>query len=637
MKSYLHWAVVVAVGIVVDVALTASAVPPSSAFQASSSMNVESAASSRTDSNQASPAAPQSISAVFEQNVRLLSQVIPQAFSTNSSCPFSLTNVCANDVWGYVSPSGREYAILGLRSGTGFVDITDPTNPFVIGAIPGANSVWSDMRTLDTYAYSVNESGGGVQIIDLSQIDPPTRSVSLVGAFTASGLSTVHNISINVESRYLYLAGSNLSGGRLVAIDINDPINPIVVGLANDPAYVHDVQVVNYHDGPYAGREIAFCHCGGSGLKIMDVTNKANMFTMSTFTYPNLRYCHQGQLSADRKHLFFNDELDELQAPQVTTTTTRVVNVENLSNPFLVTSFTTGLPTIDHNLFVRGDFVFEANYTSGLRIFNASNLNNIFEAGYYDTYPFNDSMTFNGAWGVFVDFPSGVVVVSDMQSGLFVFDVSGAEASVCSTVAAPQPGQNPVPKLRYLSISPDDPGKVYALRVTMTSLPSEFAGFEGMSYWVDTPVALPDQNNPGQSILRSRLSCEPVYGDWGALGNLEISDRHIVPGGHYEIQAIGQFCHTTDEARYSSVLAAHTTSNWGDVFGAMGAPDGFVNILDVAAVVNILKGLPDSLSIAQADVSPDQTDVVVNVLDVAGIVDALSNNAYPGTGPATCP
>ena len=66
-------------------------------------------------------------------NVTLMSQVTPQQFSTNATCAANATNVCANDVWAYVSPSGREYAILGLRVGTGFVDVTNPWSPVVVG------------------------------------------------------------------------------------------------------------------------------------------------------------------------------------------------------------------------------------------------------------------------------------------------------------------------------------------------------------------------------------------------------------------------------------------------------------------------------------------------------------------------
>ena len=47
----------------------------------------------------------------------------------------------ANDCWGYVSPSGREHAIIGLSSGTGFVDLTVPEDPVILAVLPGPTSV----------------------------------------------------------------------------------------------------------------------------------------------------------------------------------------------------------------------------------------------------------------------------------------------------------------------------------------------------------------------------------------------------------------------------------------------------------------------------------------------------------------
>ena len=45
----------------------------------------------------------------------------------------------AEDCWGYVSDSGREYAIIGLSNGTGFVEITDPDNPVIVSVVLTTN------------------------------------------------------------------------------------------------------------------------------------------------------------------------------------------------------------------------------------------------------------------------------------------------------------------------------------------------------------------------------------------------------------------------------------------------------------------------------------------------------------------
>ena len=75
-----------------------------------------------------------------------------------------------NDCWGYVSPSGREYAIMGLQGGFGFVEITNPTNPVVVATIPGPSSDWHDVKVVGNIAYGVSEGGAGIQVMNMANI-----------------------------------------------------------------------------------------------------------------------------------------------------------------------------------------------------------------------------------------------------------------------------------------------------------------------------------------------------------------------------------------------------------------------------------------------------------------------------------
>ena len=45
---------------------------------------------------------------------------------------FDLGTNAASDIWGYVSPSGREYAVMNITAGTTFIEVTDPANPVVV-------------------------------------------------------------------------------------------------------------------------------------------------------------------------------------------------------------------------------------------------------------------------------------------------------------------------------------------------------------------------------------------------------------------------------------------------------------------------------------------------------------------------
>jgi choice-of-anchor B domain-containing protein len=342
---------------------------------------------------------------------------------------FAGTSGTANDCWGYVSPSGREYAILGLECGFGFVEITNPSSPVILATINGPCSPWHDVKVIGEYAYGVSEGGAGVQVMDLRNID--SGQVTLVRNWQTNGHSNTHNIASNPDTGYIYLCGSNLGNGGLVALNTQpDPTRPALAG-AWSTMYVHDAQVVSYTDGPFAGREIAFCASGFSGgltqtgLRIVDVTDKNNMFTVSTLFYPSAGYSHQVWLTEDKQYLYLNDELDEDNG-LVNVTTTRIIDVSDIANPTFVGTYTSGRPSIDHNLYVHDGFVYQANYRSGLRVFDAAFQTNPVPVAYFDTFPGDDSAAFNGAWSTYPFFPSGTVIISDIERGLFVVAVDAA-------------------------------------------------------------------------------------------------------------------------------------------------------------------------------------------------------------------
>ena len=335
---------------------------------------------------------------------------------------FGESIVSANDCWGYVSGSGREYALIGLSHGTGFAEITDPDDVKVIDVVTGPVSGWRDIKVYGDYAYVVSEGGGGVQIIDLSQIDAGT--VSLVRSFSSPGVVQTHNVAINETSGFLYRCGGAANGLRIY--DLSDPVEPAYVGSWSD-RYVHDAQAVTYQEGPYAGREIAFCAAGldfgetNTGLSIVDVTDKQNIVTLAHYEYPGSSYAHQGWLSPDRHYFYLNDESDEFE--RQIPSTTHVIDVSNLTEPVEAVTFTNGSMAVDHNLYTRDNLIFEANYRNGLRVFDASNPLAPVEIGFYDTYPEDDEARFNGLWSNYPFFPSGIVIGSDIEKGLFVWRI----------------------------------------------------------------------------------------------------------------------------------------------------------------------------------------------------------------------
>ena len=347
----------------------------------------------------------------FASNGILLLSQVPLA-------DFGSQHTSGNDCWGYISPSGRQYALMGLRAGTGFVDLADPGNPQIITTISGPSSLWRDVKVYQDYAYSVSEGGSGIQVFDLSGID--LGNVSLVNTVTGPGTTESHNVAIDEQSGFLYRLGGGPTGANLGlrAFDLSNPAAPVFVGEWHQ-AYIHDAQFVTYTSGPFAGRQIAFACTDGAvtpGLDIIDVTDKSNIFRVTRRVYGNPAFSHQLWLSPDLQYAYLNDELDENGAFP---STTYIFDVSDINNPVEITpAFTNGNQAITHNLYTRGNYIYQANYTSGLRIYDATNPTNLNEVAWFDTFPGSDPVSFDSLWSVFPYFTQPELLIgSDLQSG----------------------------------------------------------------------------------------------------------------------------------------------------------------------------------------------------------------------------
>lgn len=354
----------------------------------------------------------------------------------------SLGGPAGNDIWGYRSPStGREYALMGLTDGVSFVDITVPTAPVVLGKLATHTSAspWRDIREKNGYAYIGADSspGHGIQIFDLSILDAVATDPASVFpiAFTETGQvdfginGSSHNMvtNLNPASNFLYAVGqrSYCSGGVTV-FDLTDPEMPTQEQCYNADGYSHDMICIDYRgpDTEYIGQEI----CIGfneSIYSIIDMTDKNNINRISAQTYGGARYTHQGWVSDDHKYLMLDDELDERNFNH--NIKTYFFDISDLDNPVPLTDsfYLHTIPAVDHNMFVKGPYLYQANYEAGLRVLDIGDLDNgigtISEAAFFDILPSQSLRNFNGAWGVYPYLPSGNILVSgrgDIDAGV---------------------------------------------------------------------------------------------------------------------------------------------------------------------------------------------------------------------------
>ncbi|MEM7479780.1 MAG: choice-of-anchor B family protein [Acidobacteriota bacterium] len=343
-----------------------------------------------------------------------------------------------NDVWGWTDPNtGTEYALMGMRNGTAFVDLSDPTNPVYLGLLPThtSNNFWHDIKVVNDHAVIVSEAPGhGLQVFHLGMLanvsDPPVTFGEMAHH---DGFGSAHNVVVNDETDLVVVVGSNQCSGGLYMLDMTNPHTPVFEGCFSADGYTHDAQCAVYQgpDTTYQGQEICFAS-NADTLTIVDVTDRSNPVQLSRTTYDDLGYAHQGWLTEDHAYFLLDDELDEINAGH--NTQTYIWELSDLTAPQLIATHVSDLPASDHNLYIKGSFAYQANYRAGLRILNLSNIaaGELEEVAYFDTVPGSNAAGTNGSWSVYPFFASGTVLVSNVNEGLFIL-----EPILCTAPEAP--------------------------------------------------------------------------------------------------------------------------------------------------------------------------------------------------------
>lgn len=337
----------------------------------------------------------------------------------------TLANIC-----GYAA-GGNEYALVGAENGMDIVDVTVPTNPVPIVQIPNVANLWKEIKVYKNYAYVTTEGGGGLQIVDLSNL-PNTNLAyhSYTGDGAISGqLGTIHALHIDTTKKFIYLYGSNLFNGGAVVLDINsDPYNPTYAGNYTNTQY-------NYvHDGYVDNDTLYASHIYAGVFTVADMTNKSNPVVLASQQTPTA-FTHNTWLSNDHKYVFTTDENSNSYL-----TAYDISDLNNITETDKIRT-TPGSGSVVHNTHILNNWAVTSWYRDGITITDVTRPNNLVEVGRYDTYA-GTGNGFDGAWGVYPYLPSGTLVVSNINEGLFVLNPTYVRAcylegsvvdSVCNT------------------------------------------------------------------------------------------------------------------------------------------------------------------------------------------------------------
>ena len=325
------------------------------------------------------------------------------------------------NLWGWAAPDGTEYAIVGTNEGASVVSLADPANPVEVCFYPSPDILWHEVRTWKNYCYVVIEDiegSEGMLIFDMSTLPACSDPVYWNGANDTNFNLTMrgtHTIFID-EKGYAYLNGStptpetadesDVQKKGVVILDLNkDPFNPPIVGIYDDE-YVHDCYV--------RGDTLWTSEIYNGTLGVVDIKDRANPKKIGEVTTPHV-FTHNSWLTDDGKVMFTTDE--KTGAYVTAYNVTDVTDIKEIDR----VQAEPGKGTIPHNTYVvNKNWVVTSYYTYGVTIHDATYPDNLIEVGSFDTSPNYSGDGFNGAWGVCPYLPSGNLIISDMEEGLYI-------------------------------------------------------------------------------------------------------------------------------------------------------------------------------------------------------------------------
>ncbi len=334
-----------------------------------------------------------------------------------------------SDIWGYVDELGNEYAIVGNETGVSIVNVTNPSNLVEVFYAPGASTIWRDMKTWNDKAYITNEGGNGLMIIDLAPL--PGSTALTVTNYTGSTypFSSAHNLYID-ENGYCYIFGADNGVGGAIILNLNLATNHPNFEAGRYNQYY-------FHDGVVRGDTLWGSAINDGFLAVVDVTTKSAPVTLATKTTPS-NFTHNAWFSDDNQSIYTTDEKSNAYLGAYD-----ISDINNITELGRVQS-SPGMNVIPHNTHFINDYIVTSYYRDGVTVHDVCDPTNMVEVGNYDTSPAFSGNGFNGCWGVYPWLPSGNIIASDIENGLFVLGINYIRAQKLEGTVTDTITSNPI-------------------------------------------------------------------------------------------------------------------------------------------------------------------------------------------------
>lgn len=354
-------------------------------------------------------------------NINLVSTVKP------SANPLSY-----GDVWGE-----GDIACLGVwlgyntyNYGVGIYSISNPAAPVLL-SVYRASSVNDNQFELgalrNRIGYFGSWSGGGVHIVSLTNPASPVF-LSRIGANTGTvtnGFDRVHTLFL--ERDYLYLAAHVVGITSVKVFNIADPFAPVFLQniVTTNTTRVHQITV-----GQKGASTILYTSGWGNGgsspgqTDIWDVTHVGTQPAQWLGRIYSGYNSHSSWPTPDGNTLIVCREVagGDVRFYDIANPAAIPSNAVPLVT---ITPASMGLPNdIPHNPVIVDNLLFLSWYQNGIQVFDITDRTAPVRVGFYDTYPGAATSSFQGNWGVFPDLGLNKLLLSDIQTGLYVMDAT---------------------------------------------------------------------------------------------------------------------------------------------------------------------------------------------------------------------
>lgn len=363
-----------------------------------------------------------------------------------------------NDVWGFVQ-NGKEYAVIGSTEGMHIIDVINCHEvAFYAGNSAGSHVIGRDCIVYRNYLYVVCDQGeeSRLQIFDLTTLPD---SLHLVYTTTSTEITRAHEIYVDSAKAKLYVCMHNyMDESSGIPVSMVKPLSVFSLVNPEHPTLLTHFEYSDLIHNVFVRNDTAYLSASLSGYVIADFSANSSYQILGVLPdYDYKGYNHSSSINSNGIGVM----ADETYGMPL-----KVINTKEANNIEVIATFSPrpGDSTcIPHNPYIfNEDYVLISHYLDGLQIYNISKPDSPYRTGYYDTYPGPDFKGFSGAWGCYPYLPSRRILVSDMQTGLYVLNADSAlNISVKDTVInKSQFAIYPNPMVEKLTIAIPEKGEV---------------------------------------------------------------------------------------------------------------------------------------------------------------------------------